>query len=291
MKTSLRNIMIFIVVVLLCGWFGVVVDKLIPEQPQGDTLGMGIWLISPLLATILLRSFAGDGWRDIGLLPNFKGNLKWYVMALFIYPAVTTLVLLISYVFDWIDFSAFNLSTVLSVFLSGLLIQFVKNFFEESVWRGYLTSKLSNLKVNDFWLYLIVGGVWGAWHIPYFLVFLSESDIISVLPVNRWLFTIIGIVTMICWTVMYTEIYLMTRSIWPLVLMHMTEDALVNPLILDGYIKLAQGKEFLVSPSAGILTTFLYLIVGWLLRGKRKKLRSGYGVKSTVIGNDQFSKR
>ncbi|MGG2082722.1 CPBP family glutamic-type intramembrane protease [Lysinibacillus pakistanensis] len=291
MKTSLRNIMIFIVVVLLCGWFGVVVDKLIPEQPQGDTLGMGNWLISPLLATILLRSFAGDGWRDIGLLPNFKGNLKWYVMALFIYPAVTTLVLLISYVFDWIDFSAFNLSTVLSVFLSGLLIQFVKNFFEESVWRGYLTSKLSNLKVNDFWLYLIVGGVWGAWHIPYFLVFLSESDIISVLPVNRWLFTIIGIVTMICWTVMYTEIYLMTRSIWPLVLMHMTEDALVNPLILDGYIKLAQGKEFLVSPSAGILTTCLYLIVGWLLRGKRKKLRSGYGVKSTVIGNDQFSKR
>lgn len=283
--------MIFIVVVLLCGWFGVLVDRLIPEQPQGDTLGMGIWLISPLLATILLRSFAGDGWRDIGLLPNFKGNLKWYVIALFIYPAVTTLVLLISYVFNWMDFSAFNLSTVLSVFFSGLLIQFVKNFFEESVWRGYLTSKLSNLKLNDFWLYLIVGGVWGAWHIPYFLVFLSESDIISVLPVNRWLFTIIGIVTMICWTVMYTEIYLMTRSIWPLVLMHMTEDALVNPLILDGYIKLAQGKEFLVSPSAGILTTCLYLVVGWLLRMKRKKLRSGYGVKSTVIGNDQFLKR
>ncbi|MDM5229918.1 CPBP family intramembrane glutamic endopeptidase [Lysinibacillus pakistanensis] len=280
MKTSRRNIMIFIVVVLLCGWFGVLVDKLIPEQPQGDTLGMGIWLISPLLATILLRSFAGDGWRDIGLLPNFKGNLKWYVIALFIYPAVTTLVLLISYVFNWMDFSAFNLSTVLSVFLSGLLIQFVKNFFEESVWRGYLTSKLSNLKLNDFWLYLIVGGVWGAWHIPYFLVFLSESDIISVLPVNRWLFTIIGIVTMICWTVMYTEIYLMTRSIWPLVLMHMTEDALVNPLILDGYIKLAQGKEFLVSPSAGILTTCLYLVVGWLLRVKRKKMRSGYGAQS-----------
>ena len=288
MKTSRRNIMIFIVVVLLCGWFGVLVDKLIPEQPQGDTLGMGIWLISPLLATILLRSFAGDGWRDIGLLPNFKGNLKWYVIALFIYPAVTSVVLLISYVFGWMDFSAFNLSTVLSVFLGGLLIQFVKNFFEESVWRGYLTSKLSNLKLNDFWLYLIVGGVWGAWHIPYFLVFLSESDIISVLPVNRWLFTIVGIVTMICWTVIYTEIYLMTRSIWPLVLMHMTEDALVNPLILDGYIKIAQGKEFLVSPSAGILTTCLYLIVGWLLRMKRKKLRSGNGAKSTII--DTFSK-
>jgi len=169
-----------------------------------------------------------------------------------------------------------------------LLSPFVKKLFAWSVWRGYLTRKFSNLKLNDFWLYLIVGGIWGAWHIPYFLVFLSESDIISVLPVNRWLFTIVGIVTMICWTVMYTEIYLMTRSIWPLVLMHMTEDALVNPLILDGYIKIAQGKEFLVSPSAGILTTCLYLIVGWLLRMKRKKLRSGNGAKSTII--DTFSK-
>jgi len=267
-----RNLIIFIVVVLLCGWLGVLVDRVIPEQPKGDTLGMGIWLVLPLLTTILLRTFAGDGWRDVGLLPNLKDNLKWYVFSLFVYPVVTSIVLLISYVFGWMDFSKFNINTVVSVFVGGLLPQFVKNFFEESVWRGYLTSKLSRLKVNDFWLYLIVGGVWGAWHIPYFLVFLSESDIIDVLPVNRWLFTLVGIVTMICWTVMYTEIYLMTKSIWPLVLMHMTEDALVNPLILDGYIKIAQGKEFLVSPTAGIITTLLYLMVGLMLRMKRKRL-------------------
>ncbi|MFJ7730986.1 type II CAAX prenyl endopeptidase Rce1 family protein [Lysinibacillus sp. NPDC097231] len=284
MKTK-RNLIIFIVVVLLCGWLGVLVDRVISEQPKGDTLGMGIWLVLPLLTTIMLRTFAGDGWRDVGLLPNLKDNLKWYVFSLFVYPVVTSIVLLISYVFGWMDFSNFNINTVVSVFVGGLLPQFVKNFFEESVWRGYLTSKLSRLKVNDFWLYLIVGGVWGAWHIPYFLVFLSESDIIDVLPVNRWLFTLVGIVTMICWTVMYTEIYLMTKSIWPLVLMHMTEDALVNPLILDGYIKIAQGKEFLVSPTAGIITTLLYLMVGLMLRMKRKRLeeRSVPTATSTAI--------
>ncbi|MGE7695289.1 CPBP family glutamic-type intramembrane protease [Lysinibacillus sp. NPDC094177] len=271
MKTK-RNLIIFIVVVLLSGWLGVFVDRFITEQPKGDTLGMGIWLVLPLLTTILLRAFAGDGWRDIGLLPNLKGNIKWYVVSLLIYPLITSTVLLLSYIFGWMDFSDFNLDTIVSVFVGGLLIQFVKNFFEESVWRGYLTSKLSSLKINDFWFYFMVGGVWGAWHIPYFLVFLSESDIFSVLPVNRWLFALIGIMTMICWTVMYTEIYLMTKSIWPLVLMHMTEDALVNPLILDGYIKIAQGKEFLVSPTAGIITTLLYLMVGLILRTKRKKL-------------------
>ncbi|MFJ6208036.1 type II CAAX prenyl endopeptidase Rce1 family protein [Lysinibacillus sp. NPDC092081] len=281
MKTK-RNLIIFIFVVLLCGWFGVFVDRFTPEQPKGDTLGMGIWLVFPLLTTILLRVFAGDGWRDIGLLPNLKGNIKWYIVSLLVYPFITSIVLLLSYIFGWMDFSNFNLDVLVSVFVGGLLIQFVKNFFEESVWRGYLTSKLSSLKINDFWLYCIVGGVWGAWHIPYFLVFLSESDIFSVLPVNRWLFALIGIVTMICWTVMYTEIYLMTKSIWPLVLMHMTEDALVNPLILDGYIKIAQGKEFLVSPTAGIITTILYLLVGLLLRTKRKKLEREIVSKSTT---------
>lgn len=281
MKTK-RNLLIFIVVILLSGWLGVFVDLFIPEQPKGDTLGMGIWLVFPLLTTILLRVFAGDGWRDIGLLPNLKGNIKWYIVSLLVYPVITSIVLLLSYIFGWMDFSNFNLDVLVSVFVGGLLIQFVKNFFEESVWRGYLTSKLSSLKVNEFWLYFIVGGVWGAWHIPYFLVFLSESDIFSVLPVNRWLFALIGIVTMICWTVMYTEIYLMTKSIWPLVLMHMTEDALVNPLILDGYIKIAQGKEFLVSPTAGIITTMLYLMVGCLLRTKRKKLEREIVSKSTT---------
>ncbi|MGE7928027.1 CPBP family glutamic-type intramembrane protease [Lysinibacillus xylanilyticus] len=281
MKTK-RNLLIFIVVILLSGWLGVFVDRFIPEQPKGDTLGMGIWLVFPLLTTILLRVFAGDGWRDIGLLPNLKGNIRWYIVSLLVYPVITSIVLLLSYIFGWMDFSNFNLDVLVSVFVGGLLIQFVKNFFEESVWRGYLTSKLLSLKVNDFWVYFIVGGVWGAWHIPYFLVFLSESDIFSVLPVNRWLFALIGIVTMICWTVMYTEIYLMTKSIWPLVLMHMTEDALVNPLILDGYIKIAQGKEFLVSPTAGIITTILYLMVGLLLRTKRKKLEREIVSKSTT---------
>ncbi|MFJ7950386.1 type II CAAX prenyl endopeptidase Rce1 family protein [Lysinibacillus sp. NPDC096418] len=266
-----RNVIIFTIIVLVCGWLGVLIDLIIPEQPKGDTLGMGIWLILPLITTIFLRAFAGDGWRDIGLSPNIKGNIKWYIIALLIYPVITFFILFISYLFGWMDFANFNVKALTSAFVGGLLIQFIKNFFEESVWRGYLTSKLTKLKLNDFWLYLTVGGIWGAWHIPYFLVFLSESDIINVLPVNRVLFAFVGIVTMIFWTVMYTEIYLMTKSIWPLVLMHMTEDALVNPLILDGYIKIAQGKEFLVSPSAGILTTLLYFGVGLFLRTRRKK--------------------
>ena len=43
-----RNISIFIVIVIISGWIGIVIDKYLPEQQSENTLGMGLWLIIPL---------------------------------------------------------------------------------------------------------------------------------------------------------------------------------------------------------------------------------------------------
>jgi hypothetical protein len=252
-----------------CGWLGLLIDKFIENPPNQDTLGMGIWLILPLIATIFLRLFAGDGWKDIGLKPNFKGNIKWYIISLFIYPLVTAVILILGKIIGWTDFSNFRISAYLSGFAGTLIINFVKNFFEESVWRGYLTAKLLKTKIKDIWLYLIVGGVWGLWHLPYYLFFLSHSDMYQVLPVGRLTFALIAIISMICWTVMFVELYRLTKTIWPVVLLHMIEDSLINHLVLDGHITIISGKEILASPLAGIITSILYIGVGLLLRKYR----------------------
>lgn len=270
-KNTKKNLIIFTLVVLLSGWIGAFVDTLIPDQPQGNSLGIGIWLITPLITTLLLRIFAGDGWQDMGVLPRFKGNLKWYIVSFLIFPLVTFTVTLIGFAIGWIDISDFNIKIFSSIFIGGLLVQFVKNFFEESVWRGYLTSKLLKLKIKDIWLYIIAGSVWGFWHLAYYLIFLPISDIQSVLSVDRLPFASIAVITMIFWTVMYTEIYRISNSIWPLVILHMVEDSLINPLVIDGYIKIAQGKEIFVSPITGVITTLLYLLVGLALRRYRIK--------------------
>ncbi len=270
-KKIKRNILIFTVFVLLIGWIGVFIDTLMPTQPQGESLGICIWLVSPLIVSLLLRTFAGDGWRDIGFMPRFKGNIKWYIVSFSIYPIVTFIVMLIGHTLGWINISEFNIKTFSSVFTGGLLTQFIKNFFEESVWRGYLTSKLLKLGIKDFWLYIISGVIWGCWHMAYFLVFLPLSDIQAVLNESRMTFFLISVVTLICWAVMYAEIYRLTKSIWPLVIMHMVEDALVNPLIINGYIKIGSGKEILISPIIGIITTILYLAVGLGIRKYRIK--------------------
>ena len=268
-KKPIKNIGIFIIVAVASGWLGLLIDKSLEQQTDGDSLGMGVWLILPLLTTIILRLFAGDGWKDIGLKLNFKGNVKWYIISLLIFPVVTISILAIGKLSGWINFSNFRITAYLMGFTSTLIVNFIKNIYKESVWRGYLAAKLLKLKTKDVWLYLIVGGVWGIWHLPYYLFFLPRSDMYQVLPVDRAVFAIIAVFTMICWSVMFVELYRITKSIWPVVILHMIEDSLINHLIIDGHITIASGKEILISPITGIITSIFYLIVGLLLRRNR----------------------
>jgi membrane protease YdiL (CAAX protease family) len=281
MDKTIRNICIFIFVALSCGWLGFIIDKVLVSQSNEETLGMGIWLVFPLITTIILRFFAKDGWKDFRIKPNFKGNIKWYFVSIIIFPSVTLIVLVIGKLLGWINFTNFRANIYFLGLSGALIIEFLKNFFEESVWRGYLTEKLLKTKIKDIWLYLVVGVVWGLWHLPYYLFFLPQSDMYIVLPVSRVIFALVGIIIMISWTIMYVELYRTTNSIWPVVLMHMMEDSSINHLIIDGHITILNGKEILISPIAGIITSLLYICVGLIIRKKRIKKESKISQTST----------
>ncbi|MDQ0089466.1 membrane protease YdiL (CAAX protease family) [Paenibacillus anaericanus] len=273
-KKTIQNIVIFVLVVIFSGWIGVLVDSVLTDQPKGDTLGMGIWLVLPMLTAFAIIIFSKGSWKDVGFKLNLKGNMKWYLTSVLIFPVVTAIILVIGATTKWIDLSALNLKVFVGVFLGTLIINFIKNIFEETVWRGFLTSQLIKLNLKDWKLYLIVGSVWGIWHVPYYLFFLSGTDMQAVLPVNRSIFVVVAVITMICWSVMYTELYRVTKSIWPCVILHMVEDSLINPLVISGYISIAAGKEIFVSPISGIITTILYLAVGLGIRAYRRQYNS-----------------
>lgn len=275
-KRIIRNMVLFVIVVLVSGWIGFLVDFILPAQPRGDSLGMGIWLVLPLLTAFLIIFFSKLSWEDLGFRPNFKGNIKWYLAAFLIFPLVTAIVLMIGAATNWIDLSAFSFKPFIAAFGGALLINFIKNVFEETAWRGYLTSQLIKLNLNDWKIYLMVGCVWGIWHIPYYLIFLPETVILAVLPVSRAIFTLISIITMLCWTVMFTELFRLTKSVWPCVILHMAEDSMINLIVLSGYISIAPGKEFLISPINGVITSILYLAVGLGIRAYRKQANMSY---------------
>jgi hypothetical protein len=224
-----------------------------------------------------LRAFAGDGWKDFGIKPNFRGNLTWYVVALLVFPVLTALVLIIGSGLGLITFPNFSMSAlglILQAFALGLLPQFIKNIFEEGAWRGYLAPKIFSFRPNDFVGHLIVGFVWGAWHIPYFLFFLDRSTIQGYTTLNLAVFIPLAIVTMMSWAMVFGEIRLLTNSIWPALLMHMVEDAFLNQLFTEHHIQIIPGTDWLVSPMNGLISIFFFIAIGVGLRQLRKRKMS-----------------
>lgn len=262
------SLILFIVVVLASGWIGVLVDSKLPEQPAENSLGMGLWLILPIIAMLVLRLVNRD-WKDIGVLPNFKGNMKWYGIAIAIYPVMTVIIVGLALLFNSASISDVELNSILSLIGVSIAGNFIKNIFEEFAWRGYLTPKLIELKLNDWMLYLVSGLVWALWHAAYYMVFLPDSYFETT---SRIGFLLIGCVLMVAWSVMYVEIYRLTKSVWPCVLMHALEDGVPTLLLsVAGVITLTKTGELWLSPTTGIITTILFVGFGLWLRSIRMK--------------------
>jgi membrane protease YdiL (CAAX protease family) len=272
-KITIRNLTIFTVAVLSVGWIGHGLDVLM-KNPSSESLGMLLWIVAPLGACLLLRAFAGGGWEDFGIKLNFKGNQLGYSIAVLVFPIVTAVVLIIGKVFGFILFpDSFTraLGVFLPVFTLGLLPGFFKNIFEEFAWRGYLTPKVHSLRLNDYVGHLIVGLIWALWHVPYYLFFLDRALLKSYTTLNLAVFIPLALLAIMSYALVYGEIRLLTNSIWPVLLMHAIEDALVNPLLVEEFVKVKPEAEFFFSPGVSVLVIIFFATTGIFLH----KLRHG----------------
>ena len=268
-KRTLRNVILFSFVAVVCGWVGVGIDKLLGQPSNLESLGALIFISSPILCMVLLRLFGGDDWKDLPLKPNFRRNTRWYLFAIVVYPVVIGITLFVGKLFGWVDVSKFSIAAYFPVFIAAFLPQCLKNIFEESVWRGYLTVKVEQLTQNEWLVYLVVALVWQVWHLPYYLILLDDAYLASFFPFGNVLFVVTSFAVIGVWTIMYTEIFFLSRSLLLVVLMHAMEDAL-NPLISDGFAVVSPDKALLVSPSFGLIPLLLYLVIGLWLRRIRK---------------------
>ena len=268
-KRTLRNVILFSFVAVVCGWVGVGVDKLLGQPSNLESLGALIFISSPILCMVFLLLLGGYGWKDLPLKPNFRRNARWYLFAIVVYPVVIGITLFVGKLFGWVDVSRFSIAAYSPVFIAAFLPQCLKNIFEESVWRGYLTVKVEQLTQNEWLVYLVVALVWQVWHLPYYLILLDDAYLASFFPFGNVLFVVTSFAVIGVWTIMYTEIFFLSRSLLLVVLMHAMEDSL-NPLISDGFAVVSPDKALLVSPSFGLIPLLLYLVTGLWLRRIRK---------------------
>ncbi len=123
------------------------------------------------------------------------------------------------------------------------------------------------LGLNVFVAHVVVGLIWGVWHFPYLSVIMPYPTESMATLIPRFLAGAIAA------SIVYGEIRIATDSVWPAWLMHTVGAAFVGPLILQDFIQVASGTEFVVAPvvEGGLMIVLLTLIgVGiHLLRRRR----------------------
>ncbi len=118
--------------------------------------------------------------------------------------------------------------------------------------------------------------IWSLWHLPYYFWFLDEALLRSVLdvPPPPIIFILIAVPVTICWAPLFTELRILSGSIWPGLIAHSIAN-LSLPLSLSG-LTIAPGWGLLVSPMVGIIPNAIVLAAGlglWARRTGRLRRR------------------
>ncbi len=267
--TTKRNLFIFTAFVLGIAALARIIEPFtVPPgaEPGASGLSQLLWLISPLVISLLLRIFGGDGWSDLGLRTNFKGNGFWWLVSILIFPVVTTLTVILGVLLGGIKLNLNMSSVLLAALLPAFSSALFKNIFEELAWRGYLAPKVYALKMNIWLSHAIVGLVWGAWHLPFVFLFWHYLT-----PNTLWYFIPLLLFGTICQSVVYGEIRLATDSVWPAWIMHTIGNAIGNTLLLSELIQLNPGKELFFSPGAESISSIILMFsIGYWLHHQRK---------------------
>ncbi len=257
--------MLFTVVVWSVGWIAAALQSRIAD-PSSQQLGLLLWLVTPLVTVLLLRAFAGDGWKDFGLAPAFRGNgFAWGAAAL-VNPVCAALVLLLGGLLGWVTFPGFGAEQLLTVFAIGLAPSLVKNVFEEFAWRGYLTPKMHSLGLNDYVGHVGVGLIWAGWHVPYFLYLVDPVALHAATSLNLAMFVALAIPSLVAVSIVYGELRLLTNSVWPAVIAHAIGNASIDVLVARGFVRVESGVEVFASPGyQGVFSMVLFVVAGVLL--------------------------
>lgn len=267
-KRDTITLMVFVIVTITAGGFGFVLDQILTEQPEGNSLGMGLWLVLPFLTGVVLRLVNRD-MKQIGVCPNFKNHGIWYAVSVFTFPCTTLLCVLIAKAVGGLTVGQVAPGALFILILTTFLANCVKNIFEEFAWRGCLVPYLEKTGMNDWVLYLTSGLIWGVWHITYYLFFLPDDYFTQV---SRPWMVIAGIILMILWSPLFVELRRLTNSVWPCVILHSMEDAVPTMLFVTANVfQIEDELSVILDPVSGIVPTVLMLFIGLSLRKYRKK--------------------
>jgi len=240
----------YFILTFFLSWLGafiLVAPKLFSGQsiPKMDGILMfPLMLIGPVAASITLTALTEGkhGVKNLlSRISKWKAPLKWYLTAFIIPPSLILIVLFILQTFVSPVFKP-------NFFPLGFLFGIPAGFFEEIGWTGYAYPKM-RLKFPALKSALIVGFVWGLWHLPV-IDFLGAAS-----PHQQYLllFFLAFIVILVAMRVIMMWIYSKTNSMPLVQFMHVVS---TGCLVTFGPFNISPAQESLWYASYAIILWF-----------------------------------
>lgn len=266
---SPRRIASYVVAVLGLGWLGPLVDHTVGSG-LGEGPGQLLWILLPVGAATVLRRKGGDTFADAGLSPKYRQNRRWYEVSSAFYPIAMLAAAaggLAANHWELHDDSApLRFAAIALVSLVPFTFTAIA---EEFGWRGYLTPRLDAAGIGRLANHVIVGVVWGAWHLPYMTLFWDFSD------EPLWTLAPRVILGSIAAAVVYGEIRLRTGTVWPAVVMHASSNAIAAGLLDKNVLIQNETTPWIFSPGLdGLVVLAITALFAGLLYSNRPATRS-----------------
>ncbi|WP_081391703.1 CPBP family intramembrane glutamic endopeptidase [Actinomyces naeslundii] len=271
--SPLTRLVVFSVVTLGSGWIGLLVNNALGIPHSMQSLGTLIWIMTPVLAGAVM-ALSDPSLRRSYVASWLPGRLRAYGVALAAFPLSFAVAIAVGWAAGWLTPTGLGaFGGVVAANVAGTVL---KNVAEEGAWRGYLAPALISRKLSDPWVWLISGMIWSLWHIPYYGWLLDESLTRSVYDVPPIVYALMTVPIMICWAPLFTELRVLSGSIWPGLIAHSIANLSQIPLSKGG-LPITPGWELLVSPLVGVIPNAIILAAGlglWARRTGRLRGRS-----------------
>ena len=223
------------------------------SSPDPETsAGALLFVMSPLLLAVGLRTLGREGWADAGLrLGRERG---WYAVALLLFPVLFLVPVVLGALTGDVHVVPGAAERFAVLFTTGLVARLTFAAFEEFGWRGYLEPRLAALGVPALRRHLAVGVLWAVWHVPYIVAF---GDAYTTLPlaVQIPMFSVAVLAMAVLWGVARDR----TGSVWPAVLGHGMANAVAWPLLAADVVVIDTPLLFGARPESLVVLPLLIL--------------------------------
>lgn len=190
--TLRKQIILFLGLTITLSWiiFLVIPIKGLVYGQGVSVLLLTIAMMVPTISSLLTRFITKEGFKNMYLLPNFRGNIKKYILVyfgptilLFVSAVIYFLILPANFDPKFLKLKSMmeangitnvppkNLLIIqgVQIIIIGPIINLIPTLGEEIGWRGYLLPKLRKI-FSDKKALVITGIIWGLWHLPVIVI-------------------------------------------------------------------------------------------------------------------------